>query len=199
MKNLTTGKEITFEEICTLLKKGECVVLPTDTTFGLICLAKEKDSLEKLNKAKSNPKEKLPQVLCTLDQAFKLADFDERAKKAAETFWPGALTLILKSTSFAQEFLPSETIGLRVPNNDLLLKIMQELNAPLFASSANIHGQGYYPDLEIIKKAFAPQGIAVIEGCCKGQSSSVVDMTKKEIVFLREGEISIEKFKKIVS
>ncbi len=197
MKNLTTGKEISFEELCALLKKGECLVLPTDTTYGLVCLTTAKNALEKLNKAKANPQAKPPQVLCTLKQAFKLADFDERAKKAAQKFWPGALTLILKSTSFAQEFLPSETIGLRVPNNELILKIMQELDAPLFASSANIHGQGYYPDLEIIKKAFAPQGIAVIEGCCKGQSSSVVDMTKKEIVFLREGEISIEEFKKI--
>lgn len=199
MKNLTTNKEISFEELCALLKKGECIVLPTDTTYGLVCLTTVKNILENLNKTKANPQAKPPQVLCTLDQAFKLADFDERAKKAAETFWPGALTLILKSTSVAQEFLPSETIGLRVPNNDLLLKIMQELNAPLFASSANVHGQGYTSDLEKITKIFAPKGICVVEGKSKNQASSIVDLTKKEIIFLREGEISIEEFKKVVS
>lgn len=199
MKNLTTNKEISFEELCALLKKGECIVLPTDTTYGLVCLTTVKNILENLNKTKANPQAKPPQVLCTLDQAFKLADFDERAKKAAETFWPGALTLILKSTSVAQEFLPSETIGLRVPNNELILKIMHELDAPLFASSANVHGQGYTSDLEKITKIFAPKGICVVEGKSKNQASSIVDLTKKEIIFLREGEISIEEFKKVVS
>lgn len=199
MKNLTTNKEISFEELCALLKKGECIVLPTDTTYGLVCLTTVKNILENLNKTKANPQAKPPQILCTLDQAFKLADFDERAKKAAETFWPGALTLILKSTSVAQEFLPSETIGLRVPNNELILKIMHELDAPLFASSANIHGQGYTSDLEKITKIFAPKGICVVEGKSKNQASSIVDLTKKEIIFLREGEISIEEFKKVVS
>lgn len=199
MKNLTTDKEITFEELCALLEKGECLVLPTDTTFGLVCLAKDKNSLEKLNKVKLNPSEKLPQVLCTFTQALKLAEFDERAQKAAKTFWPGALTLILKSTDFAKKILPAETIGLRVPNDNLILKIIEKLNCPLFASSANIHGQGYTPDLTVIKQTFAPKGVAVVEGISKNQASSVVDLTKKEIVFLREGKICIEDFKKTVS
>jgi len=198
MKNLTTSKEITFEEICTLLKQGNCVVLPTDTTYGLVCLAKEKSSLEKLNLAKANPAEKLPQVLCTLEQAFNFAYFDERAKKAAKTFWPGALTLILKSTPLAKSFLPTETIGLRVPNDNLLLKIMTTLGFGLFASSANKHGQGYNNDLNIIRQTFAPQNIAVIEGACKENASSVIDLTKKDIVFLRQGQITEQEFKKAV-
>ena len=198
MKNLTTNKEISFEELCSLLQQGNCIVLPTDTTYGLVCLAKEKSYLAELNKAKANPKEKLPQVLCTFEQALKLAYFDDTAKKAANTFWPGALTLILKSTPLAKSFLPSETIGLRVPNDDLLLKIMQSLNCPLFASSANIHGQGYTPDLEIIKKVFAAQNITVLQGQSKGQSSSVVDLSKGDIIFLRQGEITEQDFKKAV-
>lgn len=196
MKNLTTGKEISFEEICTLLKQGKALVLPTDTTYGLVSLTTAKNALETLNKAKLNPKEKLPQVLCTFKQALNYGIFNEKTLKAAKTFWPGALTLVLTATELAKKFLPSQTIGLRVPNNDLLLKIMQELGSGLFASSANIHGQGYTPDLEVIKKAFAPQGIAVIEGLSLGQASTVIDMTKEEIVFLREGQITKENFKK---
>ena len=198
MKNLTSGKEITFEEICALLKQGKCIVLPTDTTYGLIAWTGAKDALETLNIAKANPQAKPPQVLCTLEQALKYADFNDKALKAAKTFWPGALTLVLNSTEFAKSFLPSQTIGLRVPNNDLLLKIMQELGAGLFASSANRHGQGYTPDLNLITQVFASQNIAVIEGLSKGQSSSVVDMTKEEPVFLREGQITEERFKKMV-
>ena len=199
MKNLTTNKEISFEELCSLLQQGNCIVLPTDTTYGLVCLAKEKSYLAELNKAKANPKEKLPQVLCTFEQALKYADFDDRALKAADTFWPGALTLVLKSTSLAKSFLPSETIGLRVPDNDLLLKIMRELGSGLFASSANKHGQGYSSEFKLIQEIFALQNIAVIEGISLGQSSSVVDMTKEEPVFLREGKITKEYFKKVVS
>lgn len=198
MKNLTTGKEISFEEICTLLKQGKCVVLPTDTTYGLVCLTTAKNALEKLNKVKANPQAKPPQVLCSLEQAFKLAFFSEKALKVAKTFWPGALTLVLKSTNLAKEILPGETIGLRVPNNDLLLKIMNTLGSSLFASSANIHGQGYIPDLDLITKVFAPQGVAVIEGFCKGQSSSVIDFTKTEPVFLRKGQITEEDLKNLV-
>lgn len=199
MKNLTSGKEISFEEICTLLKQGKCLVLPTDTTYGLVSLTTAKNALGNLNTAKKNPTAKLPQVLCTFEQALKYADFDSKALKAAKTFWPGALTLVLNSTEIAKSFLPGQTIGLRVPNNNLLLRIMQELGAGLFASSANIHGQGYTPDFKLIQKVFAPQNIAVIDGASLGQSSSVVDMTKEEPVFLREGKISKEYFKKMVS
>ena len=198
MKNLTTGKEISFEEICTFLKQGKCVVVPTDTTYGLVCWTGAKGALENLNKVKQNPQAKPPQVLCTFEQALKYADFDKRALKAAKTFWPGALTLVLKSTALAKSFLPSETIGLRVPDNDLLLKIMQKLGGGLFASSANIHGQGYTPDLEHVKQTFAAKQICVIDGVCKGEASSVIDMTKSEGVFLRTGQITPDKFKKAV-
>ena len=198
MKNLTTGKEISFEEIRTLLRQGKCLVLPTDTTYGLVAWTGAKKALENLNIAKGNPQAKPPQVLCTFEQALKYADFNDKALKAAKTFWPGALTLVLNSSQLAKSFLPIETIGLRVPNNDLILRIMQELGGGLFASSANRHGQGYTPDLEFIKEVFASQIIAVIEGLSKGQSSSVVDMTREEPIFLREGEISKEYFKKIV-
>ena len=198
MKNLTTGKEISFEEIRTLLRQGKCLVLPTDTTYGLVAWTGAKKALENLNIAKGNPQAKPPQVLCTFEQALKYADFNDKALKAAKTFWPGALTLVLNSTELSKSFLPIETIGLRVPNNDLLLKIMQELGDGLFASSANRHGQGYTPDLNLITQVFSKQNIAVIEGLSKGQSSSVVDMTKEDPIFLREGEISKEYFKKIV-
>lgn len=199
MKNLTTGKEISFEEICAILKQGRCVVLPTDTTYGLVSLTTAKNALENLNTAKGNPKGKPPQVLCTFEQALKYADFDKRALKTAKTFWPGALTLVLKSTPLAKSFLSSQTIGLRVPDNDLLLNIMQTLGAGLFASSANIHGQGYSSEFKLIQEIFALQNIAVIEGASLGQSSSVIDMTQQEPVFLREGKITKEYFKKVVS
>ena len=198
MKNLTTNKEISFEEICLLLKQGKCLVLPSDTTYALIAFTQAENALNNLNAAKGNPKDKLPQVLCTIEQALKLATFDEKALKAAKTFWPGALTLILKSTKLAKSFLPSRSIGLRVPKDDLLLKIMQTLGGGLFASSANKHGQGYSADLALIKKVFAPQGIAVIEGFSKGEASSVIDLTKEEPVLLRQGKITLEEFKKKV-
>ena len=199
MKNLTSGKEITFEEICFLLKQSQCVVVPTDTTYGLIAWTGAKNALQNLNTAKGNPSEKLPQVLCTFEQALELAYFDDTALKAAKTFWPGALTLVLKSTLLAKSFLKSETIGLRVPDNKLLLDLSKTLGKGLFASSANLHGQGYSPDLELITKVFAAQNIVVLEGVSKGQSSSVIDMSGKDIVFLREGEISKTDFKKKVS
>ena len=198
MKNLTTDKEISFEEICTLLKQGKCVVLPTDTTYGLVAWTGAKEALKNLNTAKANPQAKPPQVLCTFEQALKYANFDDKALKAAKTFWPGALTLVLNSSQLAKSFLPIETVGLRVPDNDLILKIMKELGSGLFSSSANKHGQGYTPDLKLITKVFAPQNIAVIDGISKGKSSSVIDMTKDEPLFLRTGQITEEKFKKAV-
>ena len=198
MKNLTTDKEISFEELCKLLRQGKCAVLPTDTTYGLVSWVKAQNSLQNLNKAKANPEDKLPQVLCTYEQALKLAYFDEKALKAAKSFWPGALTLVLKSTALAKSFLPSETIGLRVPDNPLLLKLAETLGFGLFASSANKHGQGYNPDLTSIKQIFAPQNIAVIEGSCKGEASTVIDLTGKEPVFLRQGRITERDFKKEV-
>ena len=75
---------------------------------------------------------------------------------------------------------------------------METLGFGLFASSANKHGQGYTNNLDNIKQTFAGQNIAVIEGICKGNASSVVDLTKENMVFLRQGQITEQEFKKAV-
>ena len=91
------------------------------------------------NKTKNNPPEKPAQILCTLKQAEVLAS-DIKQLEQAKPQWPGALTAILTASEKGKKYSGIETVGLRVPNYDFLLNLMENLKSPLLASSANLHG-----------------------------------------------------------
>lgn len=131
-----TPAQINF--LKTALLSGAPCILPTDTVYGLMVLGSVKNAHDILNKAKNNPPQKPAQVLCTLKQAeFFAADIKQFEQ--AKPHWPGALTAILTASKEGKKYTNLETVGLRVPNSDFLLNLMENLKAPLLASSANLH------------------------------------------------------------
>jgi len=131
-----TPAQINF--LKTALLSGAPCILPTDTVYGLMVLGSVKNARDILNKAKNNPPQKPAQVLCTLKQAeFFAADIKQFEQ--AKPHWPGALTAILTASKEGKKYTNLETVGLRVPNSEFLLNLMENLKAPLLASSANLH------------------------------------------------------------
>ncbi len=187
--------------IIKVLKEGACAVLPTDTVYGVTVCADYPAALDKLNKIKNNPSDKPAQVLCTFPQAFELAQPDAKFTAAAQKFWPGALTLVGRSSAKGAAFLNgSPTIGLRVPDNVFVLGIMEVLQSPLLASSANMHSDPVCSNEEEILKVFDGRvDIIVLNGDINTRPSAVIDVSAEGVKVIRSGDLDAAEIEKLLS
>ena len=133
-----TRKQLLF--LKTNLLIGMPCILPTDTVYGLMVLGRVTKAREILNTIKNNPQDKPAQILCTEKQAEILAA-NKTQLAQAQKYWPGALTAILTASKEGKKYSGIDTVGLRIPNSQFLLDLMESLISPLFATSANFHGQ----------------------------------------------------------
>lgn len=188
-------------KIIKALKQGACAVLPTDTVYGVTVCADSPSALDKLNKIKNNPPQKPAQVLCTLPQAFELAQADAKFTAVAQKFWPGALTLVGRSSAKGAAFLDgSPTIGLRVPDTVFVLGIMEVLQSPLLASSANMHADPVCSNEEEILKVFDGRvDIIVLNGNINTKPSAVIDLSAGGVKVIRSGDLDSAEIEKLVS
>lgn len=182
------------EQIAAALRSGGVVLLPTDTVYGLAALPTQAAIIEGLFALKGRTTATPLAVLCTdVDQAIGLADPSVGAAVAAvgARWWPGPLTLVVPRRPGVDLHLgePSTTIGLRVPDHDLIRAIAAEVG-PIAATSANRHGEPT-PTTAVAAAAALGSGIAVIVdgGEVSVGASTVVDATRVPWTVLRDGPI----------
>lgn len=189
-----------YSHIKQALLNGAVAVLPTDTVYGVTVCAKSAGALDKLNTTKNNPPTKPTQVLCTAKMAEELCEADKKFKAAAQKFWPGALTIVAKSSQSGAAILKGcPTIGLRVPDSKFVLNLMDELESPLLASSANMHSSPVCATPKQVIEVF--NGIAdiiVLGGDISTKPSAVIDLTCGFKV-IRSGELDSAEIEKLVS
>lgn len=132
--------ETVVSDIAEKLKKGEVIICPTDTVYGLVCDAANKRAVEKIFKIKKRKKNKfLPVFIESLEKAKKLAIIDENQKKFLKSVWPGKTTAILKRKRGHKLYgVDKNTIALRIPKFKLILELLKKTNKPLIGTSANI-------------------------------------------------------------
>lgn len=164
------------------LGRTELVVLPTDTVYGIAANAFSPEAVQALLDAKGRGRQSPPPVLVTgLSQARALVDsIPDAAIKLAETFWPGALTMIFKAQPSIDWDLGETrgTVALRVPDHKIALALIEE-TGPLAVSSANLTGQ---PAAITCQQAFdyLQESVAVYldsGSSPKGEASTILDMT----------------------
>jgi len=176
------------------IKKGEVIVCPTDTVYGLLCDAKNKGAVERLLKIKSRPKGKpIPIFVKDIKMAKNLAFVNKNQENFLKKVWPGKTTFILKRKNKLPKILfgKKKTIGLRIPKYKLVNKLLKKLNRPLTGTSANISGQ---PPLTKIKEVinqfknqeFQPDLILDAGNLKSSLPSTVIDLTGKKIKILRK-------------
>jgi tRNA threonylcarbamoyl adenosine modification protein (Sua5/YciO/YrdC/YwlC family) len=176
------------------LGEGLPVVLPTDTVYGVAVDATRPGATGRLFALKERPTDvALPVLVADVEQAFSLAaDVPDAARRLAERFWPGGLTLVLRrapGATFDLGGADDATIGVRVPDHDVPRHLAHAVG-PLATTSANRHGQ---PTPETAAEAADALGegvAAVVDGGrCAGAPSTVVDCTGRAPRILREGRI----------
>jgi len=136
---------IDLEEAIALLKKGEVVAIPTETVYGLAADANKPEALKKIYAIKERPATNpLIVHVANLQQAEEwVTEFPSLAKKLAQAFWPGPLTLVLNAKNHVSSILTAgqTTVALRVPNHPVALQLLQQSGLALAAPSANKYTQ----------------------------------------------------------
>jgi len=177
------------------LARGEVVALPTDTVYGLAVVASRPAAAAALARLKGRGADVPIQVLVAgLEQADALAGPDGLrgpARRLAERFWPGGLTVVVPRRAGVQLDVGGDgtTVGLRCPATGLVRALCRRVG-PLAATSANRHGAPPLPTAAAVREAFgAALAVVVDGGACTGLASTVVDLTGPEPVCRREGAV----------
>jgi L-threonylcarbamoyladenylate synthase len=186
----------TVERAAKVLLAGGLVVLPTETVYGLAALASDPAATRALFDRKGRGADVPVAVLCAdTEQAMALADGrPPLATELADAHWPGPLTMVLPRRPGLGWVLgePTDTIGLRCPDHDLVRALAARVG-PLATTSANRHG---LPTPESATEA-AEQLLGEVDlvldgGQLSGTPSTVVDLTGDTPRILRQGGVLID-------
>lgn len=186
-----------------IIQNNGLVAFPTDTVYGVGCLANSSKAIKQLFTAKIREREKsIPVLLGDMEQLSQIAEvIDPIVQRLAEAFWPGPLTLVVpKKQHLPMELSSSLTIGVRIPDHPIALELIQRCG-PLATSSANLSGQPDALTAENVLFQLDGRIDAVVDGgaVLGGVPSTVVDCSGTEIRILREGPIHKTDIYKVVS
>jgi L-threonylcarbamoyladenylate synthase len=179
-----------------ILKRGGLVGFPTETVYGLGADASSKDAVLRLYAAKRRPLDH-PVIVhfADSDLAFSWArEVPQAAKKLAAKFWPGPLTLILKRSSKAGDFVTGgqDCVGVRVPSHPVAQELLRAFGGGIAAPSANRFGQVSPTTAAHVREDLGKDVELVLDGGPSevGIESTIVDLSGREPALLRPGKIS---------
>jgi L-threonylcarbamoyladenylate synthase len=186
-------------DLCVDLLRDEAVIgVPTETVYGLAGNALNEASVRKIFEVKGRPLiDPLIVHFSSLEDAEAHVEFNDRARELAAKFWPGALTLILPKKSTISDLvtagLPSAAV--RVPAHPVFRKLLERLDFPLAAPSANPFGYVSPTLAAHVESTLGNRILAVLDGgpCDHGVESTIVDLRDPNAPkILRPGPISAE-------
>lgn len=194
----TTQDGFSPEEVerCTrALRAARTGIIPTDTVYGIAALATDPDAVSRILEIKERPPDKpLPVQADSLESAARLAAFDDPIAWAlARSFWPGALTLVLKRRGRLElPFQDDDTIGIRVPASAVCRALAGEAGF-LVVPSANPPGMASPVEPSVIDRRMIDAADFMVDaGPCPGGVESTVVSLLDGIKVLREGAIPAE-------
>ncbi len=186
------------------LRKGGVIIFPTETVYGIGTNAYCEESVKKIYEVKQRPGEKpLSIMVGNAEEISKYAVIsNEIEEKIIKNFMPGPLTIILKKKTGIFDYISSgkDTIGIRIPNNKMIMSILKESKLPVVAPSANISGKPSGIILEEILKDFDGKvDICINGGKAKlSEPSTIVQVIDNKPVILRQGKIKLEEIEEVL-
>ena len=185
-------KEI--DKVVNILRDGGLIIYPTDTVYAIGCDAMNVRAVEKVCKIKGlNPVKNNLSIIC-----YDLSGISEYAKMDNVTFkllkknLPGPFTFILKTTSSLPKiYKDRKTVGVRVPDNNIIREIVHALGNPVMTTSLNNRHESseYLTDPELIDEEYGKSVDLIIDGGYGGvEASTIIDCTEDEPVIVRQGK-----------
>jgi len=179
-----------------ILRSGGLAIIPTETVYGIAADMFKNDAVDKLFEIKKRPKDKPFSI--AIERKDRVEDFARKiplcAYKLIDKFWPGPLTIILEGINLL-------SVGLRMPDNEIALRIIAEVKDPIFLPSANLSEIQPPLDFSAAFKDFdGLVDLAIDAGPARlGVESSIVDLRNKGVQLLRAGAISQEEIDKVIN
>jgi tRNA threonylcarbamoyl adenosine modification protein (Sua5/YciO/YrdC/YwlC family) len=181
-----------------VLKEGGVIIYPTDTVYGIGCDIFNKEALERIFTIKNDSINKLFSFVCSdLKDIAKYAKVSDYAYRTMRHLLPGPYTFILPAAKLVPKKLWSKrkTVGIRVPNNSITMKLVEELGNPIISTSTTSRkGDMIYDPFEI-KNIFNSQvDLMLSMGPLMGEPSTVVDLSDEEPEVVRQGAGDVSMF-----
>ena len=175
------------------LRSGEVIIYPTDTIYGLGCDIYQHRAIEKICRIKKIDPQKAQLSFVCYDLSH-LSDFAKQLPtpvfRLLKEYLPGPYTFILPASKLVPKILQSkkDTIGLRIPDNNIARMIVKELGRPILSASLPGEMVEDYTDPEIMNENFSKEVEIVVDGGMGGTiPSTIIDCTGEEPVLVRQG------------
>ena len=196
------SKDIT--KAVSILNNEDVVAIPTETVYGLAGNIYSKKAIKTIFKTKNRPFfNPLIVHIPSVNALPKIVSYiPEKAKLLAKAFWPGPLTLVLKKKSTIPDLITAgkDTVAVRVPNHPITLKLLQHLDFPLAAPSANPFGSISPTCAQHVEGYFKNTIKLILDGgsCQKGIESTIIGFENDTPVVYRLGSTTIEAIETVV-
>ena len=192
-----------IEYAAELLKNSEVVGMPTETVYGLAANAFDENAVRRIFAAKGRPADNpLIVHICDFDMIYELVqDVPALAKKCAEKFWAGPLTMIMPKSDKIPLVTSGglDTVGIRMPSHPAAKALIKKCGLPLAAPSANLSGSPSPTSAQHVFDDMNGRIPAIIDGgvCGVGVESTVISFENDGIRLLRPGFVSVEDLKEV--
>ena len=200
----TTEKDI--ETAAEILKNGGLVGMPTETVYSLAANAMDEDAVKSIFTAKGRPSDN-PLIVHISDigdiLSFSLSDeIPESARKLADKFWPGPLTMILKKSDKVPFVTTGglDSVAVRLPSHEVARKLIKAAGIPLAAPSANLSGSPSPTTAQHVMDDLQGRIGAVIDGGSSevGLESTVLTLCTNPPTLLRPGKVTLEELREVL-
>ena len=184
-----------FELLCNLINNGELAIVPTDTVYGIIADATNEETIKKVYMAKRRSFSKPLIIMVSSIEMLKkyVKNISDVEKKLIEKYWPGRLTILFKRNNKISDLLTNsgDYIGIRLPDNKELCKLMNMLNKPLVSTSANISDNMTITEISMLEDELKNSISYIVDGgILDDLPSTLIKVEDEKIIFLREGELA---------
>ncbi len=181
-----------------VLENDGIIGFPTETVYGLAGNALSEKAIRSIFQLKNRPLDNpLIVHVSSLDKIdFITENMPNKAHQLADKFWPGPLTLLLKKSDKISDLVTAgqETVAVRIPNHPIALKLLESLDFPLVAPSANPYQSISPTSAKHVADYFENELTLVLDGgfCEKGLESTIVGFEDDDVVIYRLGSIPLE-------
>lgn len=185
-----------------LIREGQLVAIPTETVYGLGASAYDSEACKKIFEAKGRPGDN-PLIVHIKEpkQAEEISVTNSLYYKLAESFMPGALTIILPKKPIIPDTVTAglDSVAIRCPENEIARKLIELSERPIAAPSANSSGKPSPTTAKHVYDDLQGKIPMILDGgeCRVGVESTVIKITEDSIILLRPGEITVDMLKTV--
>ena len=187
-----------IRKVVEVLQGGGVIGYPTDTIYGVGCDLFNPEAIRKIHRLKKREGKKPLSFICSdLKDISNYAYVSNYAYKMMKRLLPGAYTFVLKATKLVPKIAMTKqsTVGIRIPDNKICLKLVKELGHPIISTSVYRPDESLYNDPAEIEERFGKQlDLAIDGGVIIAEHSSVIDLTDDFPKVIRKGKGDVSLF-----